>query len=96
MSRVWAANGQQQKRIVELYIVNEEDIREIKESVAKIQGDVRALCVGLARVEEHVEMLPDIKNELLGHQRRLSRLEGIGTFAGLIVATVLTWLGIKR
>lgn len=76
--------------------MSEQDIREIKEGMAKIQGDVRALCVGLARVEEHVETLPSIKTELLGHQRRLSRLEGIGTFAGVIVATALGWLGLKR
>lgn len=76
--------------------MSEQDIREIKEGMTKIQGDVHTLCVGLARVEEHVSTLPDIKTELRGHQRRLSRLEGVGTFAGLIVATVLTWFGVKR
>jgi len=79
-----------------VYTVSEQDIREIKEKVTAIQADVSDLRVGLARVEEHVETLPAIKKELLGHQRRLSRLEGIGTFAGVIVAAVLTWFGIKR
>lgn len=76
--------------------MNEEAIGEIKEIVTKIQGDIGDLQVGLARVEEHVKTLPIITEELRGHQRRLSRLEGIGSFAGLVVGAALTWLGIKR
>lgn len=76
--------------------MSEEDIREIKKKVTQIQAGVGDLRVDLARVEEHVETLPAIKKELLGHQRRLSRLEGVGTFAGLIVATALGWVGLKR
>ena len=73
-----------------------QDITEIKRGVKELQDQVTSLEVGLARVEEHLKCVPALKQQVGTNSQRISRLEGIGTFAGTVVGVALAWLGLRK